>query len=114
VDTTLSLAKFQARERYMTTKRQQHSRQYKIEAVRLVINSGKSVATIAGELGIRADQLYRWKREFSQSAGEAFRGNGVMRSEDDEIARLRRELKRVTDERDFLKKTAAYFAKERR
>ncbi len=44
----------------------------------------------------------------------AFRGNGVMRSEDDEIARLRRELKRVTDERDFLKKTAAYFAKESR
>jgi len=114
VDTTLSLAKFQARERYMTTKRQQHSREYKIEAVRLVINSGRSVATIAGELGIRADQLYRWRREFSQSADEAFRGNGVMRSEDDEIARLRRELKRVTDERDFLKKTAAYFAKESR
>ncbi len=72
----------------MTTKRQQHSREYKIEAVRLVMNSGKSVATVAGERGICADQLYCWKREFSQSADEAFRGNGVMRSEDDEIARF--------------------------
>ena len=88
----------------MAAKRSQHSREYKIEAVRLVTSSGKSVATIAGELGIRTDQLYRWKREFAQNAHEAFRGNGVLRSEDDEIARLRRELKRVTDERDFLKK----------
>ncbi len=85
-----------------------------MEAVRLVMSSGKPVTTIAEDLGIRADQLYRWKREFSQNADEAFRGNGVMRSEDDEIARLRRELKRVIDERDFLKKTAAYFAKESR
>jgi len=72
VDTTLSLAKFQARERYMTTKRQQHSREYKIEAVRLVMNSGTSVATIAGDLGIRADQLYRWKREFRKALTRRF------------------------------------------
>jgi len=96
----------------MATNRQRHTREYKVEAVRLVVNGGKPVSTVASELGIRADQLYRWKREFATDAEQSFRGNGVMRSEDDEIARLRRELKRVTEERDFLKKTAVYFAKE--
>ena len=67
---------------------------------------------MANELGIRADALYRWKRELQLAPADAFRGNGVLREADGELARLRRELKRVTDERDFLKKTAAYFARE--
>jgi transposase len=96
----------------MATKRQRHTREYKIEAVRLASSSGKPVSTVAGELGIRPDTLYRWKRELQLEPADAFRGNGVLRETDGELARLRRELKRVTDERDFLKKTAAYFAKE--
>jgi transposase len=96
----------------MATKRQRHTREYKIEAVRLASSSGKPVSAVAGELGIRPDTLYRWKRELQLEPADAFRGNGVLRETDGELARLRRELKRVTDERDFLKKTAAYFAKE--
>ncbi len=65
----------------MATKRQQHTREYKIEAVRLA------------SMG---DALYRWKREIALSQEEAFRGNGVLRSADEELARLRRDLKRVT------------------
>ncbi len=96
----------------MATKRQRHTREYKIEAVRLASTGEKPVSVVADELGIRADALYRWKRELQLEPAEAFRGNGVLRAPDEELARLRRELKRVTEERDFLKKTAAYFAKE--
>ena len=91
----------------MATKRQRHTREYKIEAVRLASRGDKPVAVVADELGIRPDALYRWKRELQVEPAEAFRGNGVLRSIDEENARLRRELKRVTDERDFLKQTAA-------
>lgn len=96
----------------MAGKRQQHSHEYKVEAVRLASTTGKSVATVAKELGIRPDQLYRWKRALEGDPQRQFPANGVVRSRDDEVLRLRRELKRVTDERDFLKKTAAYFAKD--
>jgi transposase len=96
----------------MADKRQKHSREYKVEAVRLASTAGKSVSAVAKELGIRPDQLYRWKRALEVDAQSAFPGNGVVRSQDEELFRLRRELKRVTEERDFLKKTAAYFAKD--
>jgi transposase len=96
----------------MPAKRTRQTKEYKLEAVRLVTTSGKSVAVVAKDLGIPPESLYRWKRELEVEKSDAFRGNGVLRSADDEIARLRRELKRVTEERDFLKKTAAYFAKE--
>jgi transposase len=96
----------------MATKRQRHTREYKLEAVRLASTGEKPVSAVADDLGIRPDTLYRWKRELQLEPAEAFRGNGVLRTPDEENARLRRELKRVTEERDFLKKTAAYFAKE--
>jgi transposase len=96
----------------MPAKRTRQTKEYKLEAVRLATTSGKSMAAVAQELGIRVESLYRWKRELEIEKADAFRGNGVLRSADDEVARLRRELKRVTEERDFLKKTAQFFAKE--
>jgi len=96
----------------MASKRQHHTREYKIEAVRLASAGEKSISAVADELGIRPDTLYRWRRELQLEPAEAFRGNGMLRTTDEENARLRRELKRVTEERDFLKRTAAYFAKE--
>ena len=74
----------------------------------------KPAAQLARELGIARNQLYKWKEQL-QAKGEAkaFRGPGGPASADlSEIERLRRELKRVTEERDILKKAAAYFAKE--
>jgi transposase len=94
--------------------RQKFTREYKIEAVRLCADGTKSVARVAQELGIRPDQLYRWRRKFEESGTTAFPGNGKISSHDEEVHRLRRELKRVTEERDFLKKATAFFAKESR
>ncbi len=85
-------------------KRQTYTREYKIEAVRLSSAGTRSVAAVAADLGIRRDQLYQWRREFANAGIAAFPGNGRVNSADEELLRLRRDLKRVTEERDFLKK----------
>jgi len=95
-------------------KRQKFTREYKLEAVRLSNEGTKSVATVAAELGIDAHQLYRWRRAFEQDGVAAFPGNGQINSQDEELHRLRHDLKRVTDERDFFKQAVTFFAKESR
>jgi len=99
----------------MSQKRRQFTREFKLEAVRLV-KSGQSVSSVAVQLGIRPDMLRASKRQVEGSAGslkEVFRGQGRVTSQEQELRRLRHELARVTEERDFLKKAAAYFAKEK-
>jgi transposase-like protein len=95
-------------------KRQTFTREYKLEAVRLSHEGKKPVAEVAADLGISRDQLYQWRRDFAKSGATAFPGNGKINSADEELHRLRRDLKRTTDERDFLKKAVAFFAKESR
>ena len=92
------------------SKRRKYSREYKIEAVRLVEQSDISLAQVARNLGINANMLGRWRKQFSEHDKEAFPGQGTAR--DQELARLKRELKQVKQERDFLREAAAYFAKE--
>ena len=78
--------------------RQHYNGDFKLEAVRLL------------ELGIRRNMLYKWQRELSGKGETAFPGRG--RKQQTEIEQLKAELKKVTEERDILKKAAAYFAKE--
>jgi transposase len=102
----------------MTTTRRQFSREFKLEAVRLAKESGKPQAQVARELGIRPDMLRSWKRQAEGRAGfvveDVFPGHVQGSSQDDEVRRLRREVDQLKQERDFLKKAAAYFAKESR
>jgi transposase len=102
----------------MATTRRQFSREFKLEAVRLAKESGKPQAQIARELGIRPDMLRSWKRQAEGRAGfaaeDVFPGNGHQPSQDEELRRLRRENDVLRQERDFLKKATAYFAKELR
>jgi transposase len=95
-------------------KRQAYTREYKIEAVRLSSEGTKTVAEVALDLGLTRQQLYQWRREFAKGGVVAFPGNGNINSADEEVRRLQRDLKRVTEERDFLKKATAFFAKESR
>ena len=99
----------------MAHERRQYTREYKVEAVRLVVEEERPLAQVARELGIGRNLLQRWKREM-EGAGdaEAFPGNGKLSSQDEEIRRLRRELEQAKQENVFLKKAAAYFAKESR
>jgi len=94
-------------------KRKTFTREFKLEAVRLLERSDRPAAEIARELGIKRNQLYKWKEQLTAKGEAAFPGHGRPADDKDaEIARLRRELEQVTEERDILKKAAAYFAKE--
>ncbi|MEE9176681.1 MAG: transposase [Thermodesulfobacteriota bacterium] len=92
-------------------KRRRFIQEFKLEAVRLLEAGGRPAAEIARELGVPRNRLYKWQEQVRNKGVGAFPGSG--RGENnDELARLRRELERVTEERDILKKAAAYFAKE--
>lgn len=92
-------------------KRRRYTDEFKSEAVQLVRDSGRPVAQVARELGISDNVLYRWVSEErdTQSRGSA---RQTVRAEAEELTRVKRELERVTKERDFLKKAAAFFARE--
>lgn len=97
--------------------RTRYSKEFKLEAVRLLQLGQKSATDLAFELGIRRNQLYKWAEELARKGGDeavAFNGPRGRPPTDQlsEIERLKRELKKVTEERDILKKAAAYFAKE--
>ena len=92
--------------------RRKYSTEFKQEAVQLASQAGVSVAQVARDLGIQPNMLTRWRRESATGGPKAFRGQGIPR--DQELAQLKRDLGRVTRERDFLKETAAYFAKTSR
>jgi transposase len=93
--------------------RQRYNREFKLEAVRLLELGQKPAAQLALELGIRRNLLYKWQKDLHGKAGEAFPGQGrKTRDQQSELARLKAELRKVSEERDILKKAAAYFAKE--
>lgn len=91
------------------TQRRQYSPEFKREAIKLTRQPGVSCRQIALEIGINPNLLSRWAREAEAQKDKAFQGSGSPR--DEEVARLKRELARVTKERDFLREAAAYFAK---
>ena len=93
-------------------KRKQFSAEFKREAVRLLETSKKQPSDLARELGVRRNQLYKWKDQLSRRASGFFQGHGRRLESSEEVTRLREELERVKEKRDILKKAAAYFAKE--
>ncbi len=90
----------------MSNKR--YPEEFKIEAVKQVTERGHSVADVAARLDVTTHSLYAWIRKFGPNAVE----HQAREDEQAEIRRLRKELKRVTEERDILKKAAAYFANQ--
>ncbi|SDI06219.1 transposase [Vibrio xiamenensis] len=80
--------------------------QFKIEAVKQITVAGHSVADVAQRLGTTTHSLYVWIKRYGPDSEEHFQKS----AESAEIRRLQKELKRVTEERDLLKKAAAYFA----
>jgi transposase len=93
-----------------------YSKEFRLEAVRLLREGSKPVAELARELGVKRTFLYRWQAQLEQRGLDSFKnGRGRPRKEDEsEISRLRRELEDVKEERDILKKAAAYFARDLR
>ncbi len=92
--------------------RRKFTREFKLEAVKLIRERGVTVAQAARDLGVHGTVLRRWVREGTADLPQAFPGQGQMKPEQLEIERLRREVTKLKAERDILKKAAAYFAKE--
>lgn len=96
-------------------KRKAFSREFKKEAVRLLEEGKKPGADLARELGIRRNQLYKWKEKMDTHGEGAFPGRGrrpAGESQAGEIAKLKRELSQIKEENEILKKAAAFFARE--
>jgi transposase len=89
--------------------RRQFTREFKLEAVRLIKKRGVSYAQASDDLGLHPTQ---WVKKFADDPQHAFPDQGQMRPDQLEIARLKREATRLKAERDILKKAATYFAKE--
>lgn len=86
-----------------------YAAEFKAEAVRLVRESGKSVAQVAKDLGVSVDTLYSWVHQQEIDGGQR---EGLTTSEREELTRLRRENRILREEREILRKAAAFFAQE--
>ena len=94
--------------------RRKYDREFKLEAVRLVTQGGRSVVEVAKDLGIHENLLYNWRRKYLDDTAHAFPGKGHLKPAEEELRRLKKELIDVKEERDILKKALAIFSKHPR
>lgn len=98
-------------------RRSEFTREEKIAAVKLVTEGGRNILSVANEYGIHENTLWKWKRQYGINPEGAFTGEKLPASEateDQELARLRRRIRELEEENEFLKKVSAYFAKSPR
>ena len=91
-----------------------YSKEFKLEAMRLLNEGNKPTSELAMQLGVKRTLLYRWRDQLTEKGDKAFsnRLGRPTREEESELTRLRRENKDLKEERDILKKAAAYFARD--
>ena len=94
------------------TERKKYSKEFKLDAVSLVTEQGYIRSDAARSLGINANMLGRWVKEQESDDGQAFRGNGKLTPEQEEIRKLKTQVKRLEIEKDILKKATVFFAAE--
>jgi len=98
----------------MKKSRRKYTREFKLEAVKMMMEQGRTAGDVEKSLGVGRGVLYGWKSKFQEEGALAFPGNGRMNAHEAELRELRRELERTRQERDILKKATAYFARESR
>jgi len=90
-----------------------YTREFKLEAVKLMEASERPSSEVARELGVRRNQLYKWRDQLSQKGDHAFTGQGrPTKEKQSELTSLKQENTRLKEEIEILKKAAAYFARE--
>ncbi len=95
----------------MNERRNKYDKSFKEEAVKLVLKGDRSLAEIARNLGIHENLLRAWKKKYLEDPENSFPGKGKLKPQDEELRRLKKELRDVTEERDILKKAIAYFSR---
>jgi len=103
----------------MTRKYKRYTQAFKLEAIRLMNETDKPVVQLARDLGIRVNQIYKWKKQVEEKSTKAFSHTKTtdttkpkVSNKDAEIEALKQRIERLEAEKDILKKAAAYFAKE--
>jgi transposase len=92
--------------------RKQYTKEFKLDAVSLVNEQGYNRSEAARSLGLNANILGRWVKESESDDGQAFRGNGKLTPDQEEVRKLRVQVKRLEMEKDILKKATVFFAAE--
>jgi transposase len=105
------MKKEQEEQKAAAVTRRTFSREFILEAIRLSSEPGHSIRETAQSLGIHENLLYKWRRMYENDPANAFPGQGHMKPKDEELFKLKKELERVTRERDILKKAVAIFSK---
>lgn len=95
----------------MTRQYRQYTKEFKLEAIRLAEESDQSVSQVARELGIRVNQLYKWKEQLSLKGEDSFPGKGQQSGEAAQLTKLRKENERLRAENEILKKATHHFTK---
>jgi transposase len=95
-------------------KRRHFTREFKLTAVQLVTEKGMPVGKVARDLDIHPNLLHLWRRNFLKDGDKAFTGKGRIKPENVEMRKLRKELEKVKEQRDILKKALAVFSKQNR
>ncbi len=94
-------------------KRKQYTKEFKLDAISLVMDQGLTIAEAARSLEINANMLSRWIKESqADNNGQAFRGNGKLTPEQEEIRNLKLQIKQLKLERQILKEATVFFARE--
>lgn len=94
--------------------RKKYPKEFKLDAISLVLDQGYSRREAARSLDINANMLGRWIKEQQADDGRAFQGNGMLTPEQEEIRNLKAQVRKLQMEKDILKKATVFFAKETR
>jgi transposase len=92
--------------------KQTYDKEFKLEAVRLVLEEGLSARSVEKKLGIGQGVVYRWVQQYNADPEHPFPGKGQLKPPERELRDIKRELERVKRERDILKKAVAIFSKD--
>ena len=92
--------------------RKKYTKEFKLDAISLVRDQNLNIAEASRNLGVSPQMLGRWIKEEESEDGQAFRGNGKLTAEQEEIRKLKAQVKRLEMEREVLKKATVFFAKE--
>ena len=98
----------------MKTPRKKYTKEFREEAVKMVLSGGMSKAEVGRRLGVHQTQIGNWVQAVKADGLEAFPGKGNLKPQDEALRRLEKEVRDLKQENEFLKKTAAYFASQKK